>query len=139
MAAPVSDSDEPITGINVIPLVDVILVLLIIFMMTASFIVSPAVNIDLPKVSKGEDPPTKNLHFVVDQSGAIYLNEKKVNRDAVSERVRQAVSENPKLQALVSADRQVPYGEVVTLLDTIRSAGLNKFAISVETVATTSQ
>jgi len=132
MAGSTHDDDDTITGINVTPLVDVTLVLLIIFMVTASFIVAPAVKVDLPQVSKADQPPSRSLHFLVDQSGAIYLNDKRVEESNVLALVQKEVAANAEVQVLVSADKKVPYGEVVRLLDVVRSGGVKKFAISVE-------
>src|SRR5437879_8024894 len=83
MAGQIQDDDDTITGINVTPLVDITLVLLIIFMVTASFIVAPAVKVELPQVSKADEPPPRSLHFMVDPSGMIYLNDKKVDEASV--------------------------------------------------------
>lgn len=135
MAGQSQDTEDSITGINIIPLVDIVLVLLIIFMMTASFIVAPAVNIELPTVSKADEPPPRSLHFLVDPSGAIYMEEKTVTPEEVSAMIAKEVAANPDVQVLVSADKGVPYGEVITLLDLVRSGGVKKFAISVETAA----
>jgi biopolymer transport protein ExbD len=132
MAASSHDDDDTITGINVTPLVDITLVLLIVFMVTASFIVAPAVKVDLPQVSKADQPPPRSLHFLVDPSGNIYVNDKRVDAAAVMPMVQKEVAANADVQVLVSADKKVPYGEVVHLLDLVRSAGVKKFAISVE-------
>jgi biopolymer transport protein ExbD len=132
MAGSSQDDDDTITGINVTPLVDVTLVLLIIFMVTASFIVAPAVKVDLPQVSKADEPPPRSLHFLVDPSGAFYLNDKKIDEATILPTVKKEVTANAEVQVLVSADKKVPYGEVIHLLDLVRSAGVKKFAISVE-------
>jgi biopolymer transport protein ExbD len=134
MAGSGHDDDDTITGINVTPLVDITLVLLIIFMVTASFIVAPAVKVDLPQVSKADAPPPRSLHFLVDQGGTIYVNDKRVEESNVLGLVQKEVAANADVQVLVSADKKVPYGEVVRLLDLVRSGGVKKFAISVEMV-----
>jgi len=134
MASTSHDDDDVITGINVTPLVDVTLVLLIIFMVTASFIVAPAVKVELPQVSKADEPPPRSLHFMVDPSGVIYMNDKKVAEGDVLGMVKKEVTANADVQVLVSADKKVPYGEVIHLLDLVRSGGVKKFAISVEMV-----
>ncbi len=134
MAGSANDDDDTITGINVTPLVDITLVLLIIFMVTASFIVAPAVKVDLPQVSKADAPPPRSLHFLVDRAGAIYLNDKRVEESNVLGLVQKEVAANADVQVLVSADKKVPYGDVVSLLDLVRSGGVKKFAISVEMV-----
>ena len=135
MAGSSESDEESITGINVVPLVDIVLVLLIVFMMTASFIVAPAVKIELPQVSKADEPPPRNMHFVVDSGGAIYLDDQPITSEAALARVQKEVAANPDVQVLVSADKMVPYGEVVELLDLVRTGGVKKFAISVETLA----
>ena len=132
MAASAHDDDDMITGINVTPLVDITLVLLIIFMVTASFIVAPAIKVELPQVSKAEEPPPRSLHFLVDQGGTIYLNDKRVEEANVLGVVKKEVAANADVQVLVSADKKVAYGEVIRLLDIVRSGGVKKFAISVE-------
>jgi len=132
MAGSSHEDDDTITGINVTPLVDVTLVLLIIFMVTASFIVAPAVKVDLPQVSKADQPPQRSLNFLVDPSGAMYLNGKPVKESDLLALVQKEVAANADVQVLVSADKKVPYGEVIHLLDLVRSGGVKKFAISVE-------
>lgn len=135
MAGSASEDDDIITGINVTPLVDVTLVLLIIFMVTASFIVAPAVKVELPQVSKAEEPPPRSLHFLIDVTGAIYLNDKRVEESSILQVIEKEVAANPDVQVLLSADKKVPYGEVIHLLDLVRSGGVKKFAISVEMLA----
>ena len=134
MASSSQNDDDTITGINVTPLVDVTLVLLIIFMVTASFIVAPAVKVELPQVSKADEPPPRSLHFLVDQTGTIYLNDKRVDEASLPAVIQKEVAANADVQVLVSADKKVPYGEVIHLLDVVRSAGVKKFAISVESI-----
>src|SRR5882724_10468154 len=128
MAAPSSQQDDDaITGINVTPLVDVTLVLLIIFMVTASFIVAPAVKVELPQMSKAEEPPPRSLHFLVDSGGAYYLNDKKIDEANLLPTIQKEVAANADVQVLVSADKKVSYGEVIHLLDLVRSGGVKKF------------
>lgn len=135
MAGGAQEDEDSITGINVVPLVDVVLVLLIIFMMTASIIVAPSVNIELPEVSTADTPPSKNLHFLIDTLGTIYLDDKAIEKEQIVAMIRKEVAEKPDVQVLVSADKQVPYGEVVEVLDMVRTGGVTKFAISVEMVS----
>ncbi len=125
--------DDSITGINVTPLVDVTLVLLIIFMVTASFIVAPAVKVELPQVSQADEPPPRSLHFLVDSAGAFYLNERKIEEASILPTIQKEVAKNADVQVLVSADKKVEYGDVIRLLDLVRSGGVKKFAISVQT------
>ena len=127
--------DDSITGINVVPLVDVVLVLLIIFMMTASIIVAPSVDIELPQVSTADTPPSKNLHLLIDKIGTVYLDDKTIQKDQIVPMIRKKVSEKQDIKVLVTADKKVPYGEVIEVLDMVRTGGVTKFAISVEMLA----
>jgi len=131
MAGHASSSDESITGINVTPLVDIILVLLIIFMVTASYIVKESIEVDLPRAAAGGETVGETLTFAVDKDGALYLDGQPVAREAARSAVRAAVARSPEARALIGADRAVPHGEVVALIDLVKSQGLAKFAIQI--------
>lgn len=128
-----SDSDDEITGINVTPLVDVMLVLLVIFMVTANYIVSQSIMVQLPKAASGEDPGSKNLAFVLDKQSNLYMNGKAVDYDSLPNLIKQERERGPgAMQALIAADRDTPHGSVVKLIDVIRKNGITDFAINVE-------
>ncbi len=109
MASAAADDDE-ITGINVTPLVDIVLVLLIIFMMTASYTVAPAIRVELPKASTGEPTAQSTLSLVLTRDGALYLNNTRVEPDDVRRFIREERSAGKDLQAVVAADAQVIHG-----------------------------
>jgi biopolymer transport protein TolR len=128
-----SDSDEEITGINVTPFVDVMLVLLVIFMVTANYIVNQSINVQLPKAATGEDPGAKNLAFVLDKQSNLYLNGKAIDFETLPALLKTEREEGAaSLQALIAADRDTPHGAVVKLIDVIRKNGITDFAINVE-------
>jgi biopolymer transport protein ExbD len=127
--------DSEITGINVTPLVDVMLVLLIIFMVTSSYIVQQSIQVQLPKADTGENTPkVKNLAFVIDKSGAMFLDGKPIKLEDIAARVtaERAADPNLQLQALVAADKDTPHGFVVGLIDAVRRQGITDLAINVE-------
>jgi biopolymer transport protein ExbD len=136
MAGSVSqDDDGEITGINVTPLVDVMLVLLIIFMVTSTYIVQQSIPIQLPKADSGDAiTKTKNLAFVLDKQGNVYMDGKSTTIDAVPGQIKAIRDTNTQmtLQAMISADRDTQHGYVVKLLDAIRLQGITDVAISVE-------
>ena len=104
MAGIASDNDDEITGINVTPLVDVMLVLLIIFMVTATYIVNRSINVNLPKADTGENnDKTKNLAFVLDAKNQLYLDGKPVSIEQVPELIKQeqAKAGNVPLNAVI--------------------------------------
>ena len=134
--AGVSDDDEDaITGINVTPLVDVMLVLLVIFMVTATYIVNQSINVQLPKADTAEsNDKTKNLAFTLDKSSALFLNGEPVTWEQLPNKIAEvkAKAGNVQVNALIAADKETPHGSVVKLIDTVRKHGITDFAINVE-------
>lgn len=116
-----------IEGINVTPLVDIALVLLIIFIVTAKLVVTPAVPLDLPKASQSEDLQTI-LSVVVPAEGALQVDGVELDADELDEKARFALARDPELRAVIQADRLVPHGRVMTVLDTLKGAGLVRVA-----------
>ena len=132
MAQQPQQDDDMITGINITPLVDITLVLLIIFMVTATFIVSPSIKVDLPKAATGDATPVSNLALVLDRDGALYLNGKSVSEDDVRSFIKAELVEKKLVQAIISADKSVAHGAVIHLIDLVKTEGVTKFAINVE-------
>ncbi|MBP9707502.1 MAG: biopolymer transporter ExbD [Oligoflexales bacterium] len=129
------DGDEEITGINVTPFVDVMLVLLVIFMVTTTYIVKRSIDLNLPKASTGETAPPKTLDFAIDKSEQLFFNGKRIEFseiEAVIELERKTQAEDQKISVLISADQITPHGAVIKLIDAIRKSGINDFAINVE-------
>lgn len=132
MAFKSDQSDDLQSEINVVPLVDIILVVLIIFMVTAPMIMKPSININLPKAASGEATTPSKLNISISGDGQINLDGKIVDDNAVTEAAKAEVGTNPDIQAIISADKDVPHGRVVSVLDLVKSAGVKKFAISID-------
>ncbi|HET6148467.1 MAG TPA: biopolymer transporter ExbD [Polyangia bacterium] len=127
--------DEPgamIVDINVTPLVDITLVLLIIFMVTATYIVSPSIKVDLPKAASGSDQARTTLALTLSKERLLYLNGGRSNDAAVVKFIADSLPANPDLQAVIAADTVVPHGDVVHLIDLVKRAGVHRFAINVD-------
>ena len=116
-----------IEGVNVTPLVDITLVLLVIFIVTAKMVVTPAVPLDLPKASQSEELQTI-LSVVVPAKGSTQIDGVPVNDEAVTEKARAAMARDPELRAVIQADRAVPHGRVLGVMDALKSAGLARVA-----------
>jgi biopolymer transport protein TolR len=131
MAAPSGQNGGGIiSGINVTPLVDVMLVLLVIFIVTAKIIVTPAVPLDLPHTAHGEEVQVV-LSIIMPVRGAILVDGAPLpNDDALEERARVAAAENPELRAIIQADGEVPHRRVVHVLDELRGAGIARVAFA---------
>lgn len=126
-----SDDDGPIIGINVTPLVDVVLVLLIVLMVTAGYIVSKSIPVDLPKGATGETTTT-TLPISVDRDGKVYLDAEPVEPEALRQRIRQARAADPQTRAVIAADGGTQHRKVVGVIDLLRQEGVTRFAINVE-------
>lgn len=128
------DPNDAITGINVTPLVDIMLVLLIIFMVTAKLIVSKSVPLDLPKAASGSDIQTV-FSIVLAADGTTQIDSKASNDDAILAQARAAREKNPELRAIIKADSSVPHGRVIHVLDLLKQAQVAKIAFGVSPVA----
>jgi biopolymer transport protein ExbD len=127
------DSGRMITEINVTPLVDIVLVLLIIFMVTTTYIVNPSIKVDLPKAATGSDQAKTTLGLTLTKEGGLFLNGDKTDDGGVQRFIAAELPRNPDLQAVIAADKIVPHGSVVHVIDLVKRAGVRKFAINVET------
>ena len=130
--AAVDNEDEAITGINVTPLVDITLVLLIIFMVTASYIVKETIEVELPRAAHGGETVQKTFAVLVTREGRSFLNGVPVDDDALVSEVHKARAAGEDVQAIVGADKNATHGAVTHLLDLLKGAGVTKFAIQIE-------
>lgn len=131
MAAAAQNDDELITGINVTPLVDITLVLLVILMVTASYVASRAIPMELPKGATGESTPT-TLSVSLDKDGKTYLDAVPIDEPALRERIRSAHAADPETRAVIAADGRVSHSHVVHVIDLLRREDVTKFAINVD-------
>lgn len=127
-----SGGDDEITGINVTPLVDIMLVLLIIFMVTATYIVKEAIEIELPKAAAGGETTDRTLSIVVTKDGKSFLDGVEVTEAALIEKIKTAPEKPEDMQAVIGADKEAMHGAVVHMLDVLKSHGITKFAIQIE-------
>lgn len=126
------DSDDAISSINVVPLVDIILVVLIIFMVTAPMIMKPSINVNLPKAASGDKTAPGGLTITLTTDGRVLLNGEVSDNEKIKLQAQSELQKNPEVQAIISADREVPHGQVVAMIDLVKQIGVKKFAISIE-------
>ena len=121
-----SKGSEPMSEINVTPMVDVMLVLLVIFILTAPLMAS-SIKLDLPKTdaAKASEAP-KFVTLVVDKAGQIFLNDKPITIDELKTSLTQTAVKNPDTEVQLRADEAVPYGKVVEVMGAAQKAGLNR-------------
>ncbi len=124
--------DDIIASINVTPLVDITLVLLIIFMVTTSHIVRAQITVDLPKAASGESKAATTLVVQVMPDGTYQVDGEQTTLDGVAKWARDAKAKDPEARAIIAADKKVEYEKVVDAIDTIKMNGIEKFALNIE-------
>ncbi len=124
------NGDGMITGINVTPLVDITLVLLIIFIVTAKILVTPAVPLDLPQAARSEEVQLV-LSVIVPKSGGMMVNGEPVKGDAeMLARLKRGLAEDAHVRAVIQADGSVPHRQMIHVLDLVKRAGVEKVAFA---------
>ncbi len=127
-----SSGPQPMSDINMTPLIDVMLVLLVIFMITAPLMTS-SLRLDLPKSDAAA--PSEAPQFVVvavAPDGGLFLGDEKLSADVLGARLAQAAQANPLTEVQLRADQGVPYGRVAELIGVVQKAGLNRIAFVAE-------
>jgi biopolymer transport protein TolR len=123
---------QPMSEINVTPLVDVMLVLVVIFIITAPLLAS-SIRLDLPstEAAKPGDPP-KFVTVALDKAGQAFFNDQPVSAAQLNEQLAQAARQNPETEVQLRADQTVPYGRVVEVMGAAQQAGLNRIGFVAE-------
>ncbi|MGE4131333.1 MAG: ExbD/TolR family protein [Bdellovibrionales bacterium] len=135
MAAKASSSNDngSIVEINVIPLVDIILVVLIIFMVAAPLVMQPKIDINLPKASSAQVERDKTpLRVVLGKQGELFLNNKPVTLEGLNTEAQAAVHVNPEVGALLVADKDSTLEMVTEIVDAVKGGGVKKVAFSIQ-------
>lgn len=127
-----SSDDEVISGINVTPLVDVVLVLLIIFLITAPVLYQSAIKVQLPKAKTGEQADKSPLSFTLSKDGKLMWGKDEISWETLGQRLQDLGPKASEETAIISADEETHHGTVVKLMDALRQAGLTRFALNVE-------
>jgi len=131
-----ADDDEggaSISEINVTPLVDITLVLLIIMMVAAPLIVNnPSIKVELPKASTGDETQKSTISLTLRKDGKLYYGEQEISEVDARKRIDAEVQSNKDVQAIIAADRGVEYGQVMHLIDVVKSLGVSKFALNID-------
>ena len=130
-----TSTTKPFSDINVTPLVDVMLVLVVIFILTAPLL-SSSIRLDLPQAA-GTTPgaPAQPIRLVLDQAGQAYLDDEPLASDALAQRLAQWARQQPDAEIQLRADAAVPYGRVVEVMGAVHAAGLKRIGFVAEPVA----
>ncbi|MFI5348619.1 MAG: ExbD/TolR family protein [Elusimicrobiota bacterium] len=131
MAGQAQQNGKIISGINVTPLVDITLVLLIIFMATSHIIAQRAMKLNLPKAANTAETPTPAVSVILTADRALTLNGESVTRDALATNLKQMARLDPGLRVTLAADKTVDWDSVAGILDDIRGAGISRLSAQV--------
>lgn len=126
------DDDDVISAINITPFVDIVLVLLIIFMVTSNYIAKASIEVDLPQAASAGSAVETTLNIVIAKDGRMLLNGEDTDTDKIKTFIKQTLPSSPKLQAVIAADKGVPYGEVMKIIDLVKVNGVKSFALNVD-------
>lgn len=157
MAAKANFNDDPITEINVVPLVDIVLVLLIIFMVTANFMAKPAIDLELPKADTAEHKERNQFSLLLGEDDSVAIGDKKINSknaqaefltifDNYKQSKRKSLAQEGKrisdnqatlltqkeLTMIIEADKKVSHGRIIHFIDLARKTGIFKYAFNVD-------
>ena len=125
------DGEDIISSINITPLVDIFLVLLIIFMITSSVMDQREIKINLPKAAHAGTEAPKASGLVMDRNRQLFLDGVASDSMRIVAELRRAVVANPDHQVLIAADQDLAYREVVRLIDIVRGSGITRYALKV--------
>lgn len=126
-----NDDDGMISGINITPMVDVMLVLLVIFMVTANFIAKDSININLPKVAEADNNTRESTQVAMSKEGEFYLDGKSVTEEFLISSLTKEAKYRPNLRVTLAADESISYGSVSRVMGLMRRGGVTKIALSV--------
>ncbi len=124
--------DDPIADINITPFVDIVLVILIIFMITAPMLYQSTIDVNLPKADSGKQSEKTTLTFTISKDGELKWDKDKVKWEELPEKLKAAGGSLSQKTAIITADLATPHGTVVKLMDILRKTGITKVGISVE-------
>ncbi len=125
--------NEVIAEINIVPLVDIVLVVLIIFMVAAPLVMQPKIDITLPKSSSTDiDKSKKPLKITIGGKGEIFVNNKELSLEDLKAESQSEFQKNPEVSAILVADKSVTLEMVTDVIDTVKSQGLKKVAFSIQ-------
>lgn len=124
--------DGVISDINITPMVDIILVLLVIFMVTANFLKKESININLPKVAAADPNIKESKQVAVTRDGKLFLEGNLVTEQALSNEIKREAKYRPNMRVTLSADENLSYGSVSKLMGLLRNCGVTRIALSVK-------
>ena len=138
MASKLSTEDDAIVDINITPFVDIVLVILIIFMVTATTMAKQALLVELPDAASGETAKDTSLGIQLDADGRLYLDGEAITENGLRVRIREerkrVEADGGKVVVLIAADQGIAYGLVMRVMDVVKQEGVARFALNIDSV-----
>lgn len=138
MASKLGSDEDAIVDINITPFVDIVLVILIIFMVTATTLAKQALLVELPDAASGETAKDTSLGIQLDADGRLFLDGEAITENGLRVRIREerdkADANGGKVVALIAADQGLAYGLVMRVMDLVKQEGVARFALNIESV-----
>ncbi len=135
MDSKVEDLDEGINDINITPFVDVVLVLLVIFMVTAPVMIKESLKVNLPKTLTSDlASKSESVGVAITKEGQVLFNGKLMSEDTLQSELLRISKSDPSTNFLISADTDSKHGDVVLMIDRLKKNNLNRFALQVEKI-----
>lgn len=125
------DEDGIISDINITPMVDIILVLLVIFMVTANFLKKESININLPKVAAADSNVKESKQVAITKDGKFFLEGRSVTESGLMDEITREAKYRPNMRVTLSADENLSYGTVSKAMGILRKCGVTRMALSV--------
>ena len=126
------ENDELMADINITPFVDIILVVLIIFMVTATTIAESSIKVNLPDAASADAAESNSLGLSLEKDGRLLLDGEEISVEDLTLSLVEARKANKDVVCLIAADEEVAHGRVVWLIDLVKSQGIAKFAINID-------
>ncbi len=125
-------NDDEISNINITPMVDIILVLLVIFMVTANFLKRESVNINLPKVAASDPNVAQSVQISLTGDGKLLMEGIEADEERMVSSLSRDTKFRPNMRVTLSADERLPYGRIARVMGLIRKSGVSRIALSVK-------
>ncbi len=117
---------------STISLTDIVMLLLIFFLLTSSFVVQPGIKIKLPKAATGAQDESDKVYITVTEQERVYLNQKQVTRDELAQQLRQLLGDDPTKLVVIRADKDLSLEATIRIIDTAKLAGAERFMIATD-------
>jgi biopolymer transport protein ExbD len=115
-----------------ISLTDIVLLLLIFFLLSSTFIVQPGIKVKLPKAASGQQDDSDKIYLTITKREQVFLNQEQIGRDQLGAKLRQLLSANPQRVVVIRADKDLSLEATIRVIDTAKLAGAERFVIATE-------